>query len=122
MTASESRPPGPSSREARSLQRPLPLLLSRSPRESVFIPEARTGGAREHRDRRCDNAGRARLGAGDRGVASGFLLPRLAGAREGGGACRHAWVPRRRHTPTHGPRRPRSPAIGPRAGPSRLGD
>lgn len=87
MTASESRPPGPPSREARSPRRPLPLLLSRSPREAVFIPEARTGGAREHRDRRCDNAGKAPLGAGDRGAASSFLLPRLAGARECGGAC-----------------------------------
>lgn len=51
MTASESRPPRTS--QPRGPQSPAPAAsasLSLSPREAVFIPEARTGGAREHRE------------------------------------------------------------------------
>ncbi|MEJ1285105.1 hypothetical protein NN561_016095 [Cricetulus griseus] len=121
MTASESRPPGPPKREALSPRRWLPLSLPQF-----------SGGTLHSRGSNGGRAGapgpplrqgrKSPMGADDRGAASGFLLPRLAGAREGGGACRHAWVPRRRHTPTHGPRWLLSPAIGPRAGPSGLGD
>lgn len=59
MTASESRPPGPPSREARSPPAPAASAsLSQSSGGSLHSRGSNGGRAREHGDRRCDSAGR----------------------------------------------------------------